>query len=227
MAEIKTDDGKRKTYRGIIKQLKSLADSEGTTQKYTYNGVDIIVDPDSSIKDITLEYFKELYKPRTCPVCGKEFKPTKDMISKNYCSIKCSTAGRIKNNNDPGIQRRKRIEKFVNSLVTLDILAIAEGTFKTSTENRKGKNVNRKYVNAKGVSKYRSPLTKYYIVNTENKAKKTDIEGFLEELPDLQIRDVPTLRSGGTHDTGIYISMKMKSDIEDAGYYYVIVTEEE
>lgn len=224
MTEIKTDDGKRKTYRGIIKQLKSLADAEGTTQKYSYNGVNIIVEPNTSIQDITLAYFRELYKPRTCPVCGEKFTPSKEMRRKNYCSVTCSTAGRIKNNNDPEIQRKKRIASFVNSLVTLKIVAIAEGTFKTATDNGK---ITRKYVNAKGVSKYKSPLTKYYLVNTEKKAGKTDIEGFLEELPDLQIRDVPTLRKGGTHDTGIHISMKMKTDIEDAEYYYVIVAEEE
>lgn len=227
---MKTDEeNKPKTYRGIIKHLKAVAVMEGDTQRYTYKGIEIIVNPDSDIRELNIKYLKELYKPKKCTICSENFIPKKQ--SQIYCSPKCATEGRLQKKEDREIQRQKRKEKFINSFPDLDIIDVLRG------EIRQGTTINSRFIHTREVREYESPCMKYYVVVGDipepkdlgdDPGKRVGI--FISMLPKMKIIDVWKGRMAhGSRNHKILLDASEVACVDTPRYiykYYILVVYE-
>ena len=92
---------------------------------------------------------------KTCPICGETFtSPRKNQI---YCSPDCSVIGRKLSKEDAG---KKRVDKFIDRLLDMEILDVLEGRLEQNTTN------NRMHV--KGARTWDSGETEYIVIVVKN-----------------------------------------------------------
>ena len=70
---------------------------------------------------------------KTCPVCGETFTPPPTRPKQIYCGRPCSVIGRTSTKEEAA---KKRVDKFIDDLLNVQILDALEGKLEVGTNNR-------------------------------------------------------------------------------------------
>ena len=89
---------------------------------------------------------------RKCPVCGRQFTPPPKRKNQVYCSPDCGYIGRKKTKEEAG---KKRVDKFIEDLLDMEIQDVLEGRMEVGTNNR---------MTVKGARTWESGETEYIVL---------------------------------------------------------------